>query len=435
MSVFKSVSKSVFSSVHRSTSVPAALAGSAAFSLPSSLTEYWLAGQGMFQDSGMTQPVTAAGQTVAKWVGRRLGTVLTGTSCVAKLVNGVLIPTFSLNSGDLQLPTSYATNKRDQTVLMCVQRPSAWGDRGFYGFSTSARSFELMNYQRIDLLTYDGTTVQYCAKAPKCSPCVVSSRASSSNIKIGVNGSEVTKTVQTAGSLTGGRFNSLHDATVSGSGRWLGIALGPLINDTDFNTAVSAFSTQFSIPSETAPTVNLAAYGDSNTEGTNSNGVSWQYMFADTDRYRVLGVAASAQYFGVGGAPLNAAASTTQLDLEKIAGAGKNVIVVAFTNDFDQGVGAGAAHFARVKTWGQARQAAGWKVAVCKMPNRAAPFVGVTQYNTEVASFNSSCDSDPWMDYKPDLTVINGTGLQSDGIHWTEAAQSTIYSAIKTGIA
>ncbi len=39
---------------------------------PAAITEYWIAGSGLFQDSGLTTPVTAAGQTVSRWVGERL---------------------------------------------------------------------------------------------------------------------------------------------------------------------------------------------------------------------------------------------------------------------------------------------------------------------------------------------------------------------------
>jgi len=438
VSVFRSVSKCVLPSVHRASSVPAALMGGApSFSLPAALTEYWLAGEGMYQDSGMTSPVTAAGQTVAKWVGQRLGTVITATSCIARqAANGSLVPTFVTNSGYFTLPSSFPTNRRDQTVLMAVQRPSAWGNRAFFGFHEGSRQFELMNLGRIDMLTYDGTSVVYHPQTPKCSPCVVSVRCSASAKKIGVNGNESSSAAMAAGSYSGGNFNAMNTLGNPGSGRWLGIATGPLLDDTDFASGVSAFNNWFGAPSETAPTLNLVCYGDSNTEGTNSSGVSWQMMFADEGTTRVVGVAASAQYFGVGGNPANKAENTTQTDLERRASAGKNVIVIAFTNDFDQGVGSGAAHMARVKTFGQARQAAGWEVAVCKMPDRGSPWPGASAYNTEIAAFNALIDSDHWMDFAPDLTVINGTGLNpADGVHWTQAAQATIYDTIKTAIA
>ncbi len=410
--------------------------GAPAFSLPESLTEYWLAGEGMYQDSGMTSLVTAAGQTVAKWVGQRLGTVITATSCIARqAANGSLVPTFVTNSGYFTLPSSFPTNRRDQTVLMAVQRPSAWGNRAFFGFHEGSRQFELMNLGRIDMLTYDGTSVVYHPQTPKCSPCVVSVRCSASAKKIGVNGNESSSAAMAAGSYSGGNFNAMNTLGNPGSGRWLGIATGPLLDDTDFASGVSAFNNWFNAPSDTAPSLNLICYGDSNTEGTNSSGVSWQMMFAD-DGTRVIGVAAAAQYFGAGSPAANRVENTTQVDLEYRPSAGKNVIVVAFTNDFDQGAGAGAAHMARVKSWGQARQGVGYELAVCKMPYRSSPWAGATQYNIEVDSFNALCDSDPWMDYAPDLTVINGTGLNpADGVHWTQAAQATIYDTIKTAIA
>lgn len=53
--------------------------------------------------------------------------------------------------------------------------------------------------------------------------------------------------------------------------------------------------------------------------------------------------------------------------------------------------------------------------------------------NDQVDAFNALVDSDPWMDYAPDLTVIDGVpgALNADGIHWSESGQALVYDEIK----
>ncbi len=52
---------------------------------------------------------------------RKASTVLTCTNAVAQLVAGSLVP--KLNTGNMQLPANFATDRQNLTVALHVQRP------------------------------------------------------------------------------------------------------------------------------------------------------------------------------------------------------------------------------------------------------------------------------------------------------------------------
>lgn len=413
-----------------------ACAASLAVRIPASITEYWVAGRGMYQDVAMTSPVTAAGQNIAKWVGRRLGTELTETASgavVAQLVDGLLVPKFTATGAEaLTLPAGFAVDRRNVSILMHVQRPGVFQTRAFYGIGTTGRQLELDNFADVRLLTYDGTTSTYTARSPLASACTVSLRASASSAKVGVNGTETSNAAYAAGSLVGGRIGNLNGVNVASLDRVYGIAIAELLNDTDYSDSLTYLQSIKSIPSETVPTENWAVFGDSNTEGTNTDSLtSWLTKFVDNyPSYRIFPIVGSGQSFNVGGSPQNNATTTAQIAIEKRASAGKNRVIFCTTNDFNN-VANGSDYFAAVKALGQTLMSLGWEAWVMKFPGRTTPYTTTdTTYNANVAQFNALCVSDPWMTGTMDCSaVVPG---EVDGVHWNDANQLTIYNTIKS---
>lgn len=399
---------------------------------PPSGVEVWEAGVGMFQDSGMTSPVTAAGQTLAKWVGN-LGTVLTCTNTTVVSNSGSLCARPNGSSGYFSLPTSYSMDRRNISVSMHCKRPGIWFTRGYFGFSNTAREFELINFVSAQSIAYDGVTPQYCDVAGKASWHTIHVRSNASALKVGVNGTEVTKTAVAAGTFTGGVFEDIGGSlgVTPGFDMVYGITLGTYADDTKLGEINAYWNAKEPIPSETVPTENWVTFGDSNTEGTNTaSKTSWLTQIIDSNSsMRVTPVVGSGQYFQAGGSPMNTSAVATMMGLEYKPSAGRNLMIIVVTNDFNSG-GSGVTYYNNAKTFGQARQAEGWKVALVKFPDRTAPYTTTdTTYNSGVAAFNGLLITDPWADYVVDLaSVINGVSANMgvDGIHWTDAGMTAV---------
>lgn len=407
---------------------------------PPSGVELWEAGVGMFQDSGMTTPVTAGGQILAKWVGN-LGTVLTCINTTAVSNSGSLVARPNGSTGYCELPPAYSMNRRDISVSMHAKRPGLWAPRGYFGFSLIARDFELINYTNPQSIEYDGITVNYCDVAGKASWHTMTVRSNASALKVGMNGTEVTKTAVAAGTFTGGRFEDIGGApgATPGFDMVYGITLGTYADDAKIAEILAYWNSKEPIPSETTPTENLVVFGDSNTEGTNTvSQTSWLTQLLDSrPNIRTVPVVGAAQYFQVGGSPMNTPAVATMMGFEYRASAGRNIMILVVTNDFNAGA-SGTTYYNNAKTFGQARQGEGWEVALVKFPNRNTPYTTTDPtYNTEVAAFNALLISDPWADYVVDLAVVmNGIGanMGADGVHWTDAGMTAISNAFISGL-
>lgn len=406
--------------------------------MPPSIAEYWVASQGLFQDNAMTLPVTAAGQNVAKWVGRKAGTVLTATASgtvIAHSVGGLLVPKFTGQPLEaMLLPDAFATSRRDMSVLMHVQRPGVWQTRWYFSIGNVGRQGEIGNYIDTRLLTYDGTALAYIPLGSKASAFTISLRSGATGVKFGVNGTEQENAPWAAGSLAGGRFGNLDGIGVPSLDRVFGIAIGPLLSDVDYAATLAYFQNLKPIPSETAPTENWVVFGDSNTEGTNTVSLtSWLTKVVDAyPQFRIFPVVGAATFFAAGGQPQNIANTAAQIAIEKRAGAGKNRALFCTTNDFNNAAN-GSDYFAAVKTFGQALMAAGWEAWVMKFPGRTTPYTTTdTTYNANVAQFNALCVSDPWMTGIMDCSSL--VPSNADGIHWTDADQLTIFNFVKSSL-
>lgn len=396
---------------------------------PAALTEYWVAGSGLLTTGDV--PVTSAGQSITKWVGQKLGTVLTCTDIIADMVAGRLVP--KSNSGRMQLPITFSQNRRDLTVLMHVQRPGAFQTRYYFGFDKDSRACEMGNYGSIRTYTYDGVTQILHLCTGKASPCTISFRSNATNRRPGINGSEILAAAMAAGTMLGGSFCSLQDGTVQSSDRVYAIGVAPYLSDTDFGLGLDWCNSIRTRPSETAPKYNIGVYGDSQTEGLNSGGHSWLLDVADSYDARIIPAVGSAQYFALGGNPQNAADELTRMQAEKVTGATRNIVLFCTTNDFNN-VANGSAYFSAVKTAGLAFMAAGWEAWVAKHPHRAAPYTSTdTTYNPNVDEFNALHVTDPWMTGSVDLTSLENY-LLSDGIHWTSAGQTVAKGLVATAL-
>ena len=431
------IAKSVASSIAKQIAASVGVSGGS-LPIPSGV-EVWLAGVNMFQDVGMTSPVTAAGQTLAKWVGSE-GTVLTGTNFVVASNSGSLCARGNASTSRLALPTDYAMDRRDLTVTSHCKRPGIWRSSAYFGFSGSARAFELLAFTGPQLLAYDGTTLTYCDAISKASWHTATIRSNASGFKVGVNGSEVTKTAMAAGTFNGGAFQDLggSNGAAVGFDFVYGVSVSTYANDAKINEINAYWNSKQAIPSETTPAENWLVFGDSNTEGTNTTSkASWVDLFASENRnMRIVPCVGSAQFFQVGGAPMNTAAVATMAGIEYRASAGRNLIILAVTNDFTSSTG--TTYYNNAKTFLQARQALGWEVALVKFPQRIAPYTsGQPDYNPRVAEFNALLVSDPWAEYTIDLaTPIDGVGgtIAADGVHWTDAGQTAVKNAIATAL-
>lgn len=405
--------------------------------IPTSITEYWEAGFGMFQDAGMTSPVTAAGQAVARWVGRKSNTVLTLTAVTADLVGGVLVPKGNADNGSrMQLPNTFVQNRQDITVAMHIQRPGCFQTRAIFGFDKDGRACDMLNYGSIRTYTYDGTAQILHACTAKASPCTVTFRNNSTNRRPGINGVEILASAGVAGTLNGGSCLSLSDGSVNASDRVWAIALGPYLNDIDYSSLLAWANGIRARPSESAPSMNLGVFHDSQGEGNNA-GRSWILDLSDANpNLRIIPVGGSGQHFYRGSAQ-SAAAEIAQLNLERVAGAGRNVVIFSTTNDFNgsvNGTNFGTGYAAAMKTTGQALIASGWEVWVCKFPHRAPPFTSSdTFYNANVDTCNGLTVSDPWMTGTIDFTSL-ASYLLSDGTHWAAAGQGVAKNIVATAL-
>lgn len=413
--------------------------GGSSLPIPSGV-EVWEAGVGMFQDSGMTNPVTSAGQTLAKWVGSQ-GTVLTGTNFTVASNSGSLCARGNASNSRLALPTDYAMNRRDITVSTHCKRPGIWRTAAYFGFSATARELDFLTFSRPQLQTYDGMTVAYSDVISKASWHTATIRSNASALKVGINGIEVTKTAMAVGAFNGGTFQDLGGATGAAVGFDFvyGISLSSYADDAKFAEINAYWNSKQAIPSETNPTENWLIFGDSNTEGTNTTSkTSWVDLIAvENPDIRIVPVIGAAQYFQVGGSPMNTAGVATMAANERRASAGRNLIILAVTNDFSSSTGTN--YYNNAKAFLQARQALGWEVAIVEFPDREAPYTTTdTTYNPRVADFNALVVSDPYADYVIDLaTPLNGVGGMinaADGVHWTDAAQAAVKTAVETAL-
>jgi hypothetical protein len=248
-------------------------------------------------------------------------------------------------------------------------------------------------------------------------------------LRLGINGVEINKTALTAASMTGGRLFSLFDGSVMSSDRIWAAAIGPYLDDTDFNQAIAWCQSVRPIPSETAPTYNIVVFGDSQTSGLNAGGHSWMLDMADAYDARIIPIVGSATYFASGATPQNRTANMTQLDLELKPSADRNIIIVGTTNDLDQGTGAGQAYAdAIVASLGS--RLGDWEVYVAQQPERAAPYSPLATFNTERAAFNSAIASDGW------TGLIDWSDLTSDtdGIHWPSSQQTVAFNRVVSAV-
>jgi len=426
------VSRSVFRAVHPTASVPAALLQntSGGIDLPAELTEYWIAGEGMFQDSGMTQPVSSAGQVVAKWVGQRGANELTGTNVVAESIGGVLVPRLNCVDAYFALPAAWSTNRRNFSIQFHIQQPGC-GPRAMLGLG-AIRVGELFTYNTARPVTYDGVTVGSILKMPKVSTCNLHLRGDASSFKVGVNGSETSLGAWAAGTVTGGRIGDLPTVGgVAGNQRIWGISAGPYINDTVLAETLAQWSSFRPVASESAPQENWLAYGDSLTEGYKTSTLdTWATRIADAKPNIRIGHFGWAGAYFIGG--VDNATNTAQGPLEKVSGV-TNRVIFCGTNDFY--LSTAVDYFNAIKTRGQAMQAQGWQAWVWKMPQRASPYTDADpNFNTKVNAFNGLLTSDPWMNGIIDVASIadQSGAKQSDGVHFTSTTQAAIATYVQS---
>lgn len=404
------------------------------------LADEWVSGERQYTDSGATTPVTAAGQTVAAWVGVN-GTKLTttGGSMKALSVRGVLTPvSISDQESAWVVPGGTSVNQRDFAAWLHVQAGSGWLS-GYIGLG-SDRGVELLTYQDTRLLTFNAVgSLRYSALAPLASPCVLALEGAASTKYIRRNASEFDATpalpVGTASGGFIGAYNSAGSAGDRACAIYHGLCLTKSLDSTNRGLLLSYFDGRVSRPSDTAPALNIVALGDSNTCGTGAGGVSWPWLWsAASPSARIVSSSKSGQFFSAGGAPLNGATNTAQIDAEYRAGAGRNIIVIADTNDLGS-ISAASALSAR-ESWAAARRSAGWEVWQPYLPYRVSPYSDAATYQSRVAAFNSALASSTAFDRRPDLYTASGGAtptaglLTADGIHYTATMQQLVYTTL-----
>lgn len=422
MNVFPSVYRSITSSLGTRAS---SATHSTAILPPSTITDYWRYGSTMLKSGDI--PIASAGDALTKWVGTKLGTVLTATSITTQSVNGLL--TAKNNAGgNFQLPGAFATARTDFSIFLHIQRPECYQTRAYCGFGAT-RQLDITNFGTIANLVSNGAANTTYESTGRASTFTLSLRSNGSNLRLGINGVEINKTALTAASMTGGRLLSLFDGSVMSSDRIWAAAIGPYLNDADFNQTIAWCQSVRPIPSETAPTYNIVVFGDSQTSGLNAGGHSWMLDMVDAYDARVIPIVGSATYFAAGATPQSRSQNLTQLDLELRPSADRNIIIVGTSNDLDQGTGAGQAYADAIVTKLGSRLG-DWEVYVAKQPVRAAPYVPVASFNTERAAFNSAIVSDGWtglIDWS-DLTT------DTDGIHWPSSQQTVAFNRVVSAL-
>jgi hypothetical protein len=400
------------------------------------LTDNWVSGERQYTDSGATTPVTAAGQTVASWVGVN-GTKLTTTGGAMKAVSvgGVLTPV-SISDAESAwvVPGGVSLDSRDFVAWLHCRSGSGWLG-GFVGLG-SGRGREISTFTDIrwDVFNPAGGDRYPGTGAPFASPMVLGLEGGLSTVTLRQNAAAwATGTPYDAGTTAGGHFGALYDGTTKGTITYHGLCLTKVLDATNRGLLLGYFDSRVARPSDTAPALNIAALGDSNTCGTLAGGVSWPWLWGGANSSaRFISSSKSGQFFSAGGSPINGATNTTRINAQRLAGAGRNIIVIADTNDFTSL--SAATCLSNRETWATARQAEGWEVWQPYMPVRIAPYSDAVTYTATVQAFNTLLASSTAFDRRPDLYTASGgatpTGglFDADGIHWTGAMQSLVYT-------